>query len=72
MKKINWLPAGDAPGGTEALVKYNSGHLELAYKTNHGEPFMETWRSMAMGVRGEQVSWPDYYVPLADVESLIE
>ena len=72
MKKIKWLPAKDAPGGTEALIKFTSGRLELAYKTNHGEPFMETWRSMTYGTRGEQVGWPDFYVPLSDVELLIE
>lgn len=72
LTKIKWLPAKDAPGGIEALVKYKSGHLALAYKTDHGEPFMETWRSMAIGIRGEQIAWPDFYVSLVDIESLIE
>lgn len=72
LSKLKWLPAKDAPGGTRALLKYGSGSYELAYKTNHGEPFMETWRYLSGPSSGQQAAWPDFYVPLSDVELLIE
>lgn len=60
-----WLPADEAPRGTIAIIRYRSGIMDYAYKTNNGEPFLETWRYAGTARGGEQAPWPDYYLPVS-------
>jgi hypothetical protein len=62
---LGWLPADEAPRGTMAIIRYRSGIIDYAYKTNNGEPFLETWRYAGTARRGEQAPWPDYYLPIS-------
>ena len=64
---VAWLPAEDAPRGVHALIRHRSGQIDVAYKTNNGEPFLETWRYAGTARRGEQAPWPDSYLPIKAV-----
>jgi hypothetical protein len=61
----DWLPADEAPRGTRALIRHRSGLIDVVYKTNNGEPFLETWRYAGTARGGEQAPWPDSYMPLS-------
>lgn len=69
VEPVAWLPADDAPRGVYALIKHRSGQLDLCYKTNNGEPFLETWRYAGTAKRGEQAPWPDSYIPVSDLRT---
>ena len=60
-----WLPADEAPRGTVALIRHRSGQIDYVYKTNNGEPFLETWRYAGTASHGQQAPWPEYYLPIS-------
>ncbi len=60
-----WLPADEAPRGTVALISHRSGQIDYVYKTNNGEPFLETWRYAGTASHGQQAPWPEYYLPIS-------
>ncbi|WP_312412073.1 hypothetical protein [Shinella sp.] len=69
VEPVAWLPADDAPRGVYALIKHRSGQLDLCYKTDNGEPFLETWRYAGTAKRGEQAPWPESYIPVSDLRT---
>lgn len=60
-----WLPADQAPRGTVGLIRHRSGQIDYVYKTNNGEPFLETWRYAGTANHGQQAPWPEYYLPIS-------
>jgi len=62
---VAWLPAEEAPRGVYALIKHRSGEIDVVYKTDNGEPFLETWRYAGTARRGEQAPWPESYIPIS-------
>lgn len=69
VEPVAWLPADDAPRGVYALIKHRSGLIDLCYKTDNGEPFLETWRYAGTAKRGEQAPWPESYIPVSDLRT---
>jgi hypothetical protein len=69
VEPVAWLPADDAPRGVYALIKHRSGQLDLCYKTDNGEPFLETWRYAGTAKRGEQAPWPESYIPVSELRT---
>ena len=67
VEPVTWLPAEEAPRGVRALIRHRSGLVDVVYKTNNGEPFLETWRYAGTARGGEQAPWPESYVPLASL-----
>ncbi len=60
-----WLPADQSPRGTVGLIRHRSGQIDYVYKTNNGEPFLETWRYAGTANHGQQAPWPEYYLPIS-------
>lgn len=61
-----WRPINTAPKQVAVIVRTNPlTPPVVAYQTNHGEPFKETWRHAGDRCRGEQLlTWPTEWSPL--------
>lgn len=67
-----WRPQAEAPNGCVALIRFTSGSVDIAYKTQNEPPFLQDWRRATGSDRGTQAPWPDDYVPLDYVLSLLD
>ena len=69
LKDAEWKPADEAPRGIRAFIRSRQGIMDYVYKTNNGEPFLETWRYAGTANNGQQAFWPDEYI---DIDVLLK